>query len=102
VTSSATIKSEGTLEKKHIKLKFEAKEKIIDLEPTQSVLTLPLAVALIFLAYNYDAVISFLTRANVVLQTITGNKIEASSEDSQDDFFQPPNTAARLTKRRKR
>jgi len=31
----------------------------VDLEPTQSVVTLPLAVALIFLAYNYDAVSSY-------------------------------------------
>lgn len=35
---------------------FSKQEKKIDLEPTQSVIALPFAVALIFLLYNYDAV----------------------------------------------
>ncbi|XP_066912060.1 BOS complex subunit NOMO1-like [Clytia hemisphaerica] len=104
VTSSATIKPDADLGKKHVNLKFEAKEKNVDLEPTQSVITLPLAVALLFLAYNYDSVITFLTKVNIFLQTLSGNKQEGVDgvEETPEDYFQPAHTGGRLTKRKKR
>jgi len=80
--TSATVSPDNNLSKKHVKLKFEAKAKKVDLEPTQSVIALPLAVALVFLAYNYDAVLVFLLKLNSFIQTF--NKGGESSEGESD------------------
>jgi len=102
ITSTVTVKPGAGLEKKHIKLKFEAKEKKIDMEPTQSIVTLPLAVALVFLAYNYDAVIGFLMKANQFVQSI--NKSDnVDSDDSQDELANMAATGtSRSLKKKKR
>jgi len=85
-STSATVTPDQNLSKKHVKLKFDAKAKRIDLEPTQSVIALPLAVALVFLAYNYDAVLALLLKLNSVIQNISkGGDSSEGDSDSQDD-----------------
>lgn len=101
VTSTATVKPGPDLQKQHVKLQFDAKEKKIDLEPTQSVITLPLAVAFIFLAYNYDAVIGFLIRANLFFQSFNKSEKDDESEDSQDEILNMT-SSSRLMKKKKR
>merc|ERR1719402_1093081 len=84
--TSATVSPDTNLSKKHVKLKFDAKAKKVDLEPTQSVIALPLAVALVFLAYNYDAVLVLVLRMNAFLQNLNkgGESTEVESEGDDE------------------
>lgn len=83
--TSATVSPDLNLSKKHVKLKFEAKAKKVDLEPTQSVIALPLAVALVFLAYNYDAVLAFVLKMNSFIQTFHKGGETSEGESDLDD-----------------
>lgn len=49
-------------------------------------------------------VITFLTKVNIFLQTLSGNKQEGVDgvEETPEDYFQPAHTGGRLTKRKKR
>lgn len=91
--TSATVSPDQNLSKKHVKLKFEAKAKKVDLEPTQSVIALPLAVALVFLAYNYDAVLVFVLKMNNFFQNF--NKGDSTDGDSEGDDDSKPSKKKR-------
>jgi len=82
--TSATITPDENLSKKHAKLKFEAKTKKVDMEPTQSVIALPLAVAFVFLAYNYDAVLLLVLKVNAFFQNLNKGS-ESTDVDSEGD-----------------
>lgn len=80
--TSATVIPGDDLSRKNVKLKFEAKKRKMDLEPTQSVIALPFAVAFVFLAFNYDAVLVFLIKANAFIQSF--NKQDDTESESQE------------------
>jgi len=82
-STMVTVTPNDDLSKKHAKLKFHATPRKIDMEPTQSVIALPFAVAFVFLAYNYDSVLIYLAKINSFIQTFN-NKDESEDENEQD------------------
>jgi hypothetical protein len=94
-TTSVTVTPDANTLKKHIRLKFDAQKKRIDMEPTQSVIALPLAVALVFICYNYDTALALLMKINSFIQNI--NKKEDSDASSDDD-----EDSSKSSKRKKR
>jgi len=94
-TTSVTVAPDTNSLKKHIRLKFDAQKKRIDMEPTQSVIALPLAVALVFICYNYDTALALLMRINSFIQNI--NKKEDSDASSDDD--EDPNKSSKRKRR---
>lgn len=84
-TNTITFSSETEL-KKHITLKFEAKERHMDMEPIQSRAMLPFMVALIFICYNYDSALAFLLRMQNFVQRIGKGEAESGGESDPDEM----------------
>jgi hypothetical protein len=85
--SSVTVIHDGS-PRQHVELSFFAKEKHIDMVDTQSVWTLPFAVALIFICYNYDTALLLLMRLNKFIQNFNNRRDEngrASVEEDSDE-----------------
>ncbi|XP_065652642.1 BOS complex subunit NOMO1 isoform X2 [Hydra vulgaris] len=98
-STSATIAPDKDFKKKHAKLLFEAKERNIIFEPTQSVFTLPLAVAIVFLVYNYDSVLIFFMTVNSFIHSINKSENEESESDRDDEYVK--NTVSKKSKKQK-
>jgi len=83
-TSSVTVAHDGS-PRQHVVLAFYGKERLLDIEPTQSVWTLPFAVALIFICYNYDTALLVIMWMNKTIQNFNRKEESESGTESEDD-----------------
>ncbi|XP_065063389.1 BOS complex subunit NOMO1-like [Rhopilema esculentum] len=80
-STSASFTTGGSF-KKHVELKVNVTKKKLELEPTQSVLALPLTIILFVLGYNYEVVMAFFSRVRKTLKGDSQDKSENGADET--------------------